>query len=111
VQPPKTRGTNVSGGGIVDVLAGDHPPGTTGPSELEGRGQEVFRRRFLAGEQEREGLAVKGVASQDRDVLAKRAVAGGPPAPQVIVVHRGQVVVDQAARARQARLTPGLPSW
>jgi hypothetical protein len=41
----------------------------------------------------RQGL--QGVPRQDRGGLVEGLVAGGPAAPQVVVVHGRQVVVDQ----------------
>ena len=56
------------------------------------------------------------VAGQDRRRLVERLVAGRPAAPQVVVVHRRQVVVDQrigvhhlqrtGRRQRRLRLAP-----
>jgi hypothetical protein len=54
-----------------------------------------------------EGLGVERVAGEDRDVLAVADVARRPPAAQVVVVHRREVVVDERVgvdeldRARQ----------
>jgi hypothetical protein len=43
---------------------------------------------------EREGL--ERVTDKDRGRLIPCLVNGGPPAPQVIVIHAGQVVMDEA---------------
>ena len=50
---------------------------------------------LLAPEHEAVGLREQPVAGEDRDVLAERDMARRPAAPQVVVVHRGQVVVDE----------------
>ena len=53
------------------------------------------RLALLVAQHEPERLGVEPVARQDRDVLAVLDVARRPPAAQVVVVHRRQVVVDQ----------------
>ena len=50
--------------------------------------------RGLARHQ-RERLRQQAVAGQDRHAFAEDHVAGRPSAAQRVVVHRGQVVVDQ----------------
>jgi hypothetical protein len=51
----------------------------------------------LAGaREEAEGERQQRVAGEDRERLAVDLVAGRPAAAQVVVVHRGQVVVDEA---------------
>ena len=40
-------------------------------------------------------MRLQGVAREDGDRLVESAVDGRPPASQIVVVHRGQVVVDQ----------------
>ncbi len=42
-----------------------------------------------------ERLRIQPIAGEDRHVLAERHMAGGAPAPERVVIHRGQVVVDQ----------------
>ena len=42
-----------------------------------------------------EGQRLQGVAGQDRGRLVELLVTGGLAAPQIVVVHRRQVVVDQ----------------
>ena len=41
------------------------------------------------------GLRLQGVSGQDGDGLAESLVAGRTAAPQVVVIERGQIVVDQ----------------
>jgi hypothetical protein len=41
------------------------------------------------------GLRLQRVPGQDRDRLAEHFVAGRPPAPQVVVVERGKIIVNQ----------------
>ncbi len=42
-----------------------------------------------------ERLCIQPIAGEDRDVLTERHMAGGTSAPERVVVHRRQVVVDQ----------------
>ena len=51
-------------------------------------------RRIQSGE-DFVGARLQGVPGQNRDGLAKRHVAGGLAAAQVVVVQRGKIVVDQ----------------
>ena len=46
-------------------------------------------------------LGEEPVAGQDRNVLAVDDVRGRAPATQLVVVHRGQVVVDQGVGVDQ----------
>ena len=41
------------------------------------------------------GLCLQGVSGEDGDGLSKDFVAGGASAPQVVVIKRGQIVVNQ----------------
>ena len=41
------------------------------------------------------GLGLQGVSGEDGDGLAEGFVAGGTSAAQVVVIERGQIVVDQ----------------
>jgi hypothetical protein len=82
----------------VEVLAADHPVDARGGGELAQGPQDVGRLAGLVGEDVAEGLGVEAVAGEDRDVLPVGDVARGAPAPQVVVVHRGQVVVDERVR-------------
>ena len=59
------------------------------------RGEHARRLALLRGQQEPERLGVERVAGEDRDVLAELTWQVGPPAAQVVVVHRREVVVDQ----------------
>ena len=42
-----------------------------------------------------EGAGLQGVAGQNRDGFAEGHVAGGLAAAQVVVIERGQIVVDE----------------
>ena len=78
----------------VGHLAGHHPrrPGRLGqdPHATQRR-----RHRFHLAGDHLERQRQEPVPGQDRRRLVKRLVAGRPAAPQVVVVHRRQVVVDQ----------------
>ncbi len=95
VQPAQPGRAGRRRPGDIDVLARDHPLGPGRVRELAGGGEQPRRLRLLPREQQHERLGVEPVAGQDRDVLAERDVAGRPAAAQVVVVHRGEVVVDQ----------------
>ena len=56
-------------------------------------------RRPLRQHVERQRL--QRIAGQDRRAFVERLVAGRPAAAQVVVVHRRQVVVDQAVGVDQ----------
>ncbi len=95
MQPPQPLRTSGRRARHVDVLAPDHPSHARGVGQLARRRQHVGRLAPLLGEQQREGLGVEAIAGQDRDVLAERTVTRGLPSADVVIVHRGQVVVDQ----------------
>ena len=63
--------------------------------------RSLSRLGLLVGEQVAEGLRVEPVAGEDRDVLAVLDVAGGTATAEVVVVHRRQVVVDEAVGVDQ----------
>jgi hypothetical protein len=73
----------------VEVLAADHPerrPASSAPSS-------GGRTRARA-----ERLREQRVAGEERDALAEGDVRARPPAALVVVVERGQVVVDERER-------------
>ncbi len=91
----------------VVVLAPDHAEGR--PRELPGNGGGRI------GEREVKSLSEQCVAIQDRRRLVELDVRGCAPAPDRVVVERGQIVVDHAegvheldgGRGRQELLRPG----
>ena len=90
---PVQRGEVGGVAGDVAVLAADHP---------ERRLRELaadHRRRVREREPER--LGQQRVAGQERHRLAERDVRGRPSAPLVVVVERGQVVVDERERVHE----------
>ncbi len=56
---------------------------------------------LLLGQEEIDGLGKEPVAREDRNVLAELLVRCGTPAPHIVVVHRGQVVVNERVRVHQ----------
>ena len=85
--------------GPASVTSTYWPP--TIPSTPVARGELAraqrrrVRRALLALGEEPDRLGEEPVAGEDRHVLAVLDVRGRPPAAQLVVVHRGQVVVDQ----------------
>ena len=74
----------------VAVLAADH---------AERRVHELARDLVrVVREREAYGLREERVAGEERDALAERNVGARPPAALVVVVERGQVVVDERER-------------
>src|SRR5262245_28006431 len=41
------------------------------------------------------GLSLQSISRQNRDCLTKHFMAGWPPTPEVVIIERGKVVVDQ----------------
>ena len=86
LQPVEIREVGVVAGDVA-VLAADHP---------ERRLDELARGlRTLVREHEPERLREQRVAREERDPLAERDVRARTTAPLVVVVQRGQVVVDE----------------
>ena len=46
------------------------------------------------------GLGLQGVAGQDGDCLAECLVARRPPTAQIVIVERGQIVMDERIRVQ-----------
>jgi hypothetical protein len=83
----------------VDRLAARHAARAAGDAR---RAAIIFswsagRRRAVLGE-ELEGEALQRVAREERRGLVELHVAGGLAAAQDVVVHAGQVVVDERVR-------------
>ena len=80
----------------VENLAADHPGGSGGGGNGGKRPEHAVRRdaRRRRGH-EAEGVGEQGVASENGGRLVEGLVAGGPPAPEIVVVHCGEVVVDE----------------
>ena len=87
----------------VKELPADHSVDTRGRSEFGDDAESRRRPARLPLSDEADGLGEQRVARQDRRVLAERAVARRPPAAQVVVVHRRQVVVDQRVGVDQLK--------
>jgi hypothetical protein len=82
----------------VDVLTADHPRHARGGRELPDGGEDVARLAGLVDQHEPERLCVQAVPGEDGHVFAELAVTGRTPAAKVVVVHGGQVVVDEGIR-------------
>ncbi len=95
VQAPQSLDTVGRGSFDVRVLAADHAldPGCHG--QLGRRPQNPLGWRALVQQQMGEALGIEPVARQDRDILAKCHMARRPSTAQIVIVHRGQVIVDQ----------------
>jgi hypothetical protein len=77
----------------VAVLAADHPERRVGELAPD------HRRRVREREPER--LREQCVAREERSRLVEGDVSRGAAAPLVVVVHRGQVVVDEGERVHE----------
>jgi hypothetical protein len=73
--------------GDVAVLAADHAERRLRELPCDGRGR--------VGEGEPERLREQRVAGEQGDAVAERDVRAGPAAALIVVVERGQVVVDE----------------
>ena len=81
-------------------LSADHALGTRRAAEFQHHlGDERAVRRRRRDHLER--VRVERVAGEDRDRFAELLVARRSSAAEVVVVHRGQVVVDQAVRVHE----------
>ncbi len=85
----------------VQELAAHHPVHPGRPAELGDDPHPDGGPAVLALADQAHGLGEQGVAGEDRDVLAVDPVAGRLTAAQVVVVHRGQVVVDERVRVHE----------
>mmetsp|Transcript_1823 Transcript_1823/g.4668 ORF Transcript_1823/g.4668 Transcript_1823/m.4668 type:complete len:254 (-) Transcript_1823:633-1394(-) len=81
----------------VHNLSSCQPICTNSLAQLQNHTQHTLRRgasgrarNMLKGERE------QGISSKDGNVLSVHLVVGGPPSAEVIVVHGGQVIMDQA---------------
>jgi len=92
----------------VDDLAADHAiDGASGMSSLA-NDRNPRLRRTTDLRQHFVGLRLQGVSRENGDGLAERLMAGGTPAPQVVVVERGQIVVDQRIGVEHFERRPDL---
>ncbi len=91
------RIARAAGGLEVDGLAACHAgkPDGVGEHGQHAHPNRIRKRVGLRGEH-CEGQRLQRVAGQDRRAFIERTVTGRPSASQVVIVHRGQVVVDQA---------------
>jgi hypothetical protein len=78
----------------VGDLSGDHPRRTGGLRQLADQGHGGARIVDPLGKQ-LERQRQQCVAGEDRGGFVERLVAGRTTPTQIVVVHRGQIVVDQ----------------
>ena len=88
-------------GGDVDVLAADHAAQPSGADQLAERRQHPRGLALLSPAEEPHRLGEQPIAGEDRDVLAEFDVRGRHPPPQLVVVHRRQIVVNQGVGVDQ----------
>lgn len=79
--------------GKIVNLATDEGLRSSGPGQRKARVPGDVSGHVPREHLEREGL--KGVAAQDGGRLVERTMTGGATAPQVVVIHRGQVVMHE----------------
>ena len=95
--PSPSKAAPAARGLEIDRLSADHAARPGGVGDDADRAQLARRPvavRRLARHQ-RERLGQQAVAGEDRQPLAEHDVAGRPAAPQRVVVHGRQVVVDE----------------
>ena len=102
----------LAGGLQVDRLAADHAGGAGGLADdarctrsLRAADVGIVRRRLAR--QQRERLGLQAVAGEDRDAVAVDDVQRRPSAPQRVVVHRRQIVVDERVGVDQLERAGG----
>ena len=88
-------GVQLLAGGHVAVLASDHAGDAGRRDELPERREHARGIALLALAEMADRLGEEAVAGQDRDVLPVDDVRRRSAPPQLVVVHRRQVVVDQ----------------
>ena len=82
----------------IDHLPADHPLHAGSPRQLADAAQHCIRRNRpvkIGRIHRRKGMGQQSVAGQQGRSLIKLNVAGGLAAAQGVVIHAGQVVVDQ----------------
>ena len=88
----------------VDDLSPQHPPGADGPGKLGGGLHHplggIFPGEILA-QHRLEAQGLQAVPGQHRHGLPVLHMAGGLAPAQVVVVHAGQIVVDEGVGVYQ----------
>ena len=82
----------------VEHLSADHAVRAGRAAHLGDDGDERFRGSALLAQHDLEGERQQSVACEHRDSIAKNLVVRGLAASIVVVVHRGQIVVNQGIR-------------
>ena len=76
-------------------MPADHAACTAGTREAGDHGDALLGIQSGRLGQSLKGEGLERVAGQDRGRLVEGAMTGRAPAPQIVVVHRREVVVDQ----------------
>ena len=88
----------------IDRLAAHHP-GRPGGRGDDGDRPQTTRGRYFSGRcracEEAERFGQEAVARKDGECVAVHDMRRRPAAPERIVVHRGEIVVDQGIRVNQ----------
>ena len=83
----------------IDRLAADHARRAGGLGDQRDHAQLPRHQRRVEplrlARQQAERLGLQAVAGENRHALAVHDVRRRPPAPQIVVVHRRQIVVNQ----------------
>ena len=100
----------------IQHLAGHHAVPAAGGGQRMHRLAPLLRAQSRRVGDEPERLRQEGVPRQNGHGLAVDLMTGGPPPPEVVVVHAGQIVVnegigvDALQRRAQRKGLPGLPA-
>ena len=79
----------------VQILTAAHAVKPHGVGQILRAGGAALRRQ-LGAQNRAEGLGLQGIARQHGGTLPVDHMVGGHSASQIVVVHAGQIVVDQA---------------
>ena len=85
----------------IKVLASDHAADPRRRGEFRRGREDVRRLAALLGQQVVKGLGIETVAGEDRYALAESTMTRRPAPPEVVVVHRGKVVMNERVRVDQ----------
>jgi len=79
----------------VEYLAGNEPQAAGGSGELADEGGHVISAGGGSVAEDLEGDGKEGIAGEDGDAFAEDLMIGRPAAAEVIVIHAGEIVVDE----------------
>ena len=103
LQPAQLPGQRLVSGQLVHVqrLAGHHAVSAAGPGQGQNRIGPLLPGQAAGGGDHPEGLPLEGVPRQHGHGLAVDLVAGGAAPAEIVVVHAGQIIVDQGVGVDQ----------